>query len=249
VSATVLQIIQSVATRVGLPKPTRAVGNSDQQVGQLVGLLEEVGEYVAREYNDYQVFLRTSNFVSVAGELQGPLATLLTQGTPETPDAFNFLIGETLWDQTNRRPVFGGVTPQQLSMLHTFIPAGPYTQFQITGNNLLLTPAPGAGHTFTVAWKSKNWIVNTPTVGSAMPGQQVLNDTDVPEIDDYIMKKGLRAFWKREKGLAYADDFAAFEHELQNACGRSNTKQPLFLDGGPRGFAPGILVPAGNWNV
>lgn len=244
---TVLQIIRTMAGRTNIPVPNSAVGSSNTQVTQLVGLLEEVGQFITQEFSEFEQLSRSSTWKSVAGEDQGALTTLLgAEG-----QYLNFFITETFWDRSLRRPILGGISDAALQALKAFQPTGPYSQYKIANGHLHFIPAIDAGHDIAVSWRTKAWITTFPG-GPGQPsvlGDTFVNDADVPLFDDYLLTKGLRAFWKREKGLAYADDFADFMTLCASKCGRSKAKTPLYLDAPQNSIIPGIFVPAGSWPV
>jgi hypothetical protein len=49
--------------------------------------------------------------------------------------------------------------------------------------------------------------------------------------------------------LSYAEDFNKYERLIADATTRDAGKQVLNMGSGDIGYAPGILVPSGSWDV
>lgn len=237
---TLLQIVQAHCVRSGIPVPASVIGTFDQQIMQIQGLLEEVGQFLQSEYV-WEFTKRDSTFLSVAAENQGALTTILG------PDAASYdrIVPATFWDRTLRRPIFGSVSDKSWNILKAFIPGGPLYQYRIVGGNLLFNPPPPANDTMALTWISKNWV----TLSGGGSGYVFSNDGDTPMFQDNLMLMGLRAVWMREKGLPYADLFDDFQRRAENLAGRSNAPASLSMDSSGQQVVPGIFVPAGNWNV
>lgn len=235
-----LQIVQAHCIRSGIPAPASVVGTFDQQIMQIQGLLEEVGQFLQSEYK-WEFTTRDATFISVAAENQGALTTLFGVDAP----SYDRIVPATFWDRTLRRPIFGGVSDKTWQILKAFIPGGPLYQYRIIQGNLLLNPAPPAGDTMALTWVSKNWV----SLAGGGTGYTFANDADTPLFQDHLMLIGLRAVWMREKGLPYADLFDDFQRRAENLAGRSTAPAALSLDNPGQQLVPGIFVPAGNWNV
>lgn len=207
-----LTMVQSrVADRIGIPRPATLVDNADPDARLLLTLANDVGQNLSNM--NWQCLLKFATFTSVATQLQGDMLTI-------APD-FARQEGETLWNLTNATYSRGPLTPQEWQLATARRVAGPYARFQIRQNPTTLQRAvyfdvvPDAGKTMSFAYWSKNWCY---TSGTPAIAHDVFT-TDADELLDGFASEqtfamGIRAYWKREKGLAFEDDMADF---LQNA--------------------------------
>ena len=95
---TCLQIIQAACRRIGILAPNVAVGSYDQQIIQLLALCEEEGQELADRY-PWQGLQNEVLFVTVAAQVQTTLSA--------TAPGFNYIVNDTIWNRTLRRPVYG----------------------------------------------------------------------------------------------------------------------------------------------
>jgi hypothetical protein len=159
------------------------------------------------------------------------------------PD-FAFVLNETMWDRTTRRPVFGPKAPAEWQQLQAQLLTGPWWQYRIRGGQLLFIPAPAVGDTIYFEWVSNYWC----TAGGFTPTQNAFaTDTDVGILDERLLT--LDALWryKADKRLAYTEDFDKAEGAIADAMTRNASKPRLNLAGAAGDILPGIFVPAGSW--
>lgn len=231
---TLLQIIQSAAKRLALTSPNAAYSSSDQQIIQLVDLLNEEGKELAARY-PWQCITDEITFTTVATEIQGAMSTI-------APD-YNYIINDTIWNRTLRRPVFGPRTNQSWQQQKAFAINGPWSSFRIKGDDLIMYPTPSAGQDCYFEIISKNWITKS-TTGTA---SEWTNDADTPLLDDELLLLGLIWRWKAMKGLDYGEDFNKYERRVLDAMTRDGSKDWLSLTNTKYDIYPGVVVPAGSW--
>jgi len=233
----VLSVVQDVTARLGIPVPAAVVGNPDQQIQQLQGLLQQIGEELTVEYR-WQTLRRSAQWASLAAESQGAITTRAT------PGGFKAIVNGTFWDLTLRRPVFGPISDEDWQMLKAFQPGGPVYQYRIAADLILINPVPPAGNQFSFIWETSWWVGNA----SGVPvGAAFTADSQQSLLPEDMMKIGLLAYWRRTKGLPYADDLETFNMMVDKYKMRDGTKQQLSLDQPSQRLVPGIFVPAGNW--
>lgn len=244
---TLLQVVQDVCGRSGVPTPLNVIGNQSQQVAQMLALLQEVGEYVQTNFDGMEIFTRDVTWTSFAGEDQGLVVDLL--GT-EALNALDFIVPDTFWDRSLRRQVAGATTDAEYQALQTLANVGPFYRFRIANGHLLMSPAMPAGHTMALTWRSLNWIVTGPAAPTPnMLANTFTTDGDTIRLDPLLIRLGLRSTWRREKGLPYADLWAQFNERCKKVEGRNKVARDLNMDGAAGNLRPGIWVPSGNWNV
>lgn len=233
-----LDVVQAVGPKVGLGKPAVAAASIDSNVLQIVAFANEAGQELGARY-PWQELTKEATFTTVATESQG---TLLAKTGPD----FGWVLNETMWDRTTRRPVFGPKVSAEWQQLKAQFMNGPWTQYRIRGNQVLFIPVPAVGDAIFFEWVSKYWVAvtGTPTIG-AQPSY--LLDTDVSLLDERLITLDTLWRYKQAKGLAYSEDFDKAEAAIADATSRNASKPTLNLAGPQGDFQPGIWVPAGNY--
>lgn len=238
---TILSICQSFARRQGIPAPTYAVGNPDAQVAQLVGLLEEfVDDLVSRGL--WEVTTREATFTSVAGESQGPIATL-------APYGYRGMVPETFFDRTQMLEVPVAISPQEWQMRKTLGVTGPLYQARVRGGELLFIPPPPAGHTFAFEYLSDYFVNSVDSGGNPTQVRYPDRDDNTFVVNDALPIAYLRWAWKSQKGLDYAEDFRKYEIMVGQERARNRIPQKVKLDAAYQDARPGVVVPPGSWPV
>lgn len=172
-------------------------------------------------------------------ENQGSLLTLCG------PD-FNFIVDETIWDRTTRRPVFGPKSPQEWQQLKAQLMQGPWYQYTIRGNNFLMIPPPAQGDTIYFEWITKYWCTNAAgTVGQLA----MVADTDVSKIDETVITLGAIWRFRKGKGLSWQVDYDKWQDKIGELTTRDGAKARINLAGVQSDIYPGIIVPSGNWPI
>jgi hypothetical protein len=172
-----------------------------------------------------------------------------TQGVMTTlagPD-FGWVLNDTMWDRSTRRPVFGPKAPAEWQQLQAQFLTGPWWQYRIRGGLLLFIPAPSIGDQIYFEWISKYWAAQTatPTTGYASAYGA---DTDVALIDERLITLDTLWRYKRAKKLEYSEDFDIAEAAITDAMTRNASQPRLNLAGAVGDILPGVFVPAGSWS-
>lgn len=232
-----LALVQEFTARMGLPRPAQVAGSTDPQVQQILALLNETLEDIVDK--GWSALTQESTFSTVDGEDQGAITSL-------APNGFKWILQETIFNRTLRLPLFGPIAASKWQALKALPNAGPFYKYRIVRDRLLFNPAGIAGHDCAFEYASSYCVLaDDGTTYKPYPTA----DSDTFLFPDTVILAGLR--WKRkyEKGLEYAEDFRRFEELIANAKSRDGGKPALSMDGEGCGFAPGIFVPSGNWNV
>lgn len=233
-----LSVVQSVALKVGVTVPPAAVGSSDTNILQIIGFANEAGQELAARYS-WQELTKEATFTTVATEVQGTLAAVCGAD-------FQFVLNETMWDRTQRRPVFGPKVPAEWQQLKAQFVNGPWSQYRIRGNQILFIPVPPAGDAIFFEWVSKYWVAtaSAPAIAS-QTGYST--DTDSSFLDECLIVLDTVWRYKQTKRLAYDEDFDKAETAIKDAMSRNAAKPTLNLAGSQSDFRPGIWVQAGNF--
>jgi hypothetical protein len=176
--------------------------------------------------------------VGIVGlQAQGLITTLAG------PD-FNFIVNETMWNRSQRRPVFGPKSPAEWQQLEAQYMQGPWIQYRLRGNQLLFLPAPSPGFAIYFEWISKYWCQNATTV----QGQtSMLLDTDAGILDERLLTLGTLWRFKQKNKLEYGEDVDIYEAAVEDSITRDGSKARLNLGGAQSDIYPGVVVPAGSW--
>lgn len=170
------------------------------------------------------------------------------QGTIQsiTGANFAFVVNETVWDRSTRRPVFGPKTPLEWQQLQAQLMQGPWYQFTLRANQLLMIPPPSPGDLIYLEWIQNTWCTN-----QAGTQQQTFlqADTDVSLLDETLHVLGGIWRFKEANGLPYQMAQDKYERRFADLTTRDGVKARLDLAGAQQNIYPGIMVPSGNWPI
>lgn len=232
---TCLTIVQNACLRIGITSPSAVVTSQDQQVLQLLALLNEEGQSIAERTN-WQALTTETSFTTVATEIQTALTT--------TAPGLRFVINDTIWNRTLKRPVYGPLGPQGWQAQKAMLFQGPWNQYRIVAGSIKFLPAPTAGQSCYFEYVSSNWCTDT----TGVTGKSSFTvDSDIGKLDENLMTLGLIWRWKQQKGFGFMADFQKYDQQLRNALGRDASKPVLNLGGGFDGIEPVVLVSSGSW--
>lgn len=233
-----LQIVQAVCRSSGWPVPAVIVGSSDAAANQFLGLMgEELDDVTVRD--NFGPLQRECVFTSLATELQGTLATLLSGD-----NMWKYVV-HSMFDRTSHLRVEGPVTEQQWQQYEA-LQAGMLPRFRFWNQSLYLQPAPPAGHEFAFAYLSQNCVVTAIT---GVKKRYITADTDTFLIPDEVLKAALKWRYKCEKQLAYSEDFARYERIRASLFLNSSPKPIVHLGDGGTTRPFGVIIPPGSWNI
>lgn len=160
------------------------------------------------------------------------------------PD-FGWVIPETIWDRSTRRPLYGPKTAAEWQQLQAQQMQGPWYQFTLRGNNILVLPPPAPGDAVYLEWMSRYWCASS--IGVAQPA--MVADADVSKLDEQLHVLGTIFRFRQNKRLAYQEDEDKYEAAILDNLTRDGVKSRLDLAGAVSDIYPGVLVPAGNWQI
>jgi hypothetical protein len=227
---------QAVNRLSNITTPTAVVSSTDQIVKTLLALANEEGQELSARY-PWQNLINEASFTTVATASQGSILTVAGA-------SFRYIVNETIWNRTQRRPIFGPLTGQQWQTLQATAIQGPWYQFRIRGNLILFVPVPSAGQSCYFEWVSNAWSSNS---GGTVFSSTWQADTDIGLIPEEIMTQGIIWRYKQSQGLQYAEDFNKYERMVEDAMGRDGGKQKLNMGEYALDVYPGVIVPSGNW--
>lgn len=236
-----LTVVQNACDEVGMPRPATVASAADNTTRQLFALANREGKdlstggSVGRSY-DWTALQTECVFTTVGTESQGLITTLAP--------GFRYIIGDTIWNRSQRLPFPGALTPQDWQLLKAAFVSGPYPQYRIRDGELIMLPVPTAGQTAAFEYVTSFWA--TDSTGATLNTGYVL-DGDVALLDEDLITLGVVWRFKKAKGLDFADDYENYKSRVFAAMGRDGGKTKL--DMGDRGYVPRIVIPEGNWPV
>ena len=231
-----LQIIQTVCKRIGITSPTAAVTSTDWQIQQILSLVEEEGQEQATRFA-WQALRGEATFTTVATEVQSTLAAITT--------GFDYIVNDTIWNRSLRRPVYGPKIVQDWQQAKASQITGPFNSFRIFSDAIYFNPVPSAGDECYFEYQSKNWV--STSLGGT--DEVWTNDDDTAKLSDQLLVLGAVWRWKQAKGLDYAEDYAKYERRVNDAFARDAGKPVLDMSGARYEIQPAIVVSSGSWNV
>lgn len=199
--------------------------------------VNEAGQELAARAT-WQALKNEAVFTTVPAMVQGTIQALAGPG-------YAFMVNNTMWNRSQRRPIFGPLSDADWQQIQAMFVAGPFIQYHIEGNQLQFFPVPAAGQTVAFEWVSNLWC----TSSTGAPQTSLLTDTDLALLDERVIT--LDALWrfKRANQLAYDEDYNKAQAAIEDLIARDGSKPTLNLKGAETDFFPGVLVPAGNFTL
>lgn len=234
-TSSVLSLVQDFCAKMTLPIPTALVGATEFSVAQLRALLAEVVRDLLEYQWEEQKIRKT--FASVAAEDQGLLTTIFGAG-------YKGLVLNTLWNVTQNRQITGPLTDQAWQLLKSSTAIGPVEQYRVDGGHLRIVPTPPNTYTYSAIYLTAYGVVDTGGTAKAA----VTIDSDTLLFPDNCVIRCLEYKWRRQKGEPWIDDYNDFISLLAKSISK-DTAPILYLSRSPSSMRPGIVVPAGSWNV
>lgn len=235
--ATCLSIVQAVCGRLGQTTPTSAVGNTDPLVQSILALCNEEGQEQAARH-EWTALQTEATYTTLAAEDQGLMETIAP--------GLGYIINDTIWNRSLRRPVFGPKTPQTWQQQKAFAINGPWSNFRVKAGHLYMYPVPSAGQSCYFEYTSRYWLTDST---GATGREEWAADDDVPKLEWLLIVLGTIWRWKKLKGFEYAEDFNTYERRISDAMAKDGSKDWLSLSNTKYDIFPGIVVPSGSWNV
>jgi len=233
---TVLQHVQDFCAKQNLPSPSALVGSTEKSVAQFRGLLLDLSRELLEFRWEQQKIRKT--WTSVAGQDQGALEDIFGAG-------YLSLVPGSGWNNTRRMRIYGPLADQIWAALQVLPNAGPEFQCWVSGGHLYVSPAFVAGETLSFIYQTKYGVQASD--GTAK--ERITADDDVLLFPDNVVFRGLEYKWKKQKGEAgWEDDYNVFIGLVAKNLVKDGAPT-LTMSPNRRGPQPGIVIPAGNWNV
>lgn len=229
-----LTLIQNAAKELGLTSPASAYTATDQQVVQLVALAQHEGVELAKRH-DWQVMTKEKTFTSTAAAAQ----------SSAIPTDFDRFVNETFYNRTQKRPVFGPISPQDWQFAQSVVTSTVVESFRRRGDSVLITPTPNGTDTYAYEYVSTQWCQSSGAVAQSAWAA----DTDTGILSEALMTLGVIWRFLRAKGFDYAETMRTYELRLAQETTKDGGKRTLSFGRrhihNPR--AP--FIQDGSWNL
>lgn len=239
---TTLELVTEFASRQGLPRPSSVVAATDDTTQQILGLLNEGAMDLADRFQ-FQQLRNKITFQHIGGTDYTALDLAVSY-----PD-FKYLVPDTLWDETGRLAVAGPLTAAEWRQTTIMLGAPARYSFRLYGGKLHIYPAPDplASITFGMEYGTRYAVFNPVAMAST---ETYTLDTSYPKLPSNVILADLKWRWRQAKGLPYAEDQRISEEMIANLQGRDD-QGVLHMDDTQlyANVGPGLLVPAGSWNL
>jgi hypothetical protein len=211
-----LTLVQGAADRLTLPRPTSVASSTDELTRALFKLANEEGISLNRRCA-WQRMVTEKTFTTVAAALQ----------TSSVPTDFDWYIPDTMYNRTQTRRVHGPISSAEWQAAQASLVTRVVDTFRFRGNSILITPTPSAGETIAYEYVSKNWCESSGGTDQAA----FAADEDVSFLDEELLILGVVWRFRQSKGFDYAEAFAKYEREVNQAMSRDGAKPRLYMSG------------------
>jgi hypothetical protein len=114
------------------------------------------------------------------------------------------MIDNTFWNASQNWAMIGGITPENWRILKNSLltQAETVEYYRIKNNQIVIHRTPSVVENYVFEYISKNIVKSSANVEQT----EFLADTDVPVIDEYILRLDITWRWLKNNGRAYADE-------------------------------------------
>jgi len=172
--------------------PVVIIGNNDDVAKQILQAVKNSIIELSRGYQ-WQELQKEYTFASV-----------ISQANYSLPSDFDRLVNDTFWNQDQHRALIGATTAEIWRILKdsATLGVGDEEFYRIRNNEIVIHQTPTVAENYVFEYITKNIVkssANTPQTG-------FLADTDIPVIDEYIVKLDTTWRWLKNNGRAYAEE-------------------------------------------
>lgn len=172
--------------------PAVIIGNNDDVAKQILQAVKNSIIELSRGYQ-WQELQKEYTFASV-----------ISQANYSLPSDFDRLVNDTFWNKDQHRALIGATTAEIWRILKDSATLGVGVEefYRIRNNEIVIHQTPTVAENYVFEYITKNIVkssANTPQTG-------FLADTDIPVIDEYIVKLDTTWRWLKNNGRAYAEE-------------------------------------------
>jgi hypothetical protein len=223
VARNLLQIVHAACDEIGIPRPTSVVGSSDAAAQQLLALANRDGTELAMREGS------AGGWPQLRKEY--PISVLAGTDNYAFPTDLGYFINTTPWDQTQKWPLAGPVSPQVWQTLKSSATGslGIRTRFRLMIDRIYFDPEPTANADVVFEYYRSTWVYNADTDTYR---ERWGSDGDISLLPDDCHVLGLIWRYLRAQRLDYQEEFNAYDEYVTTKLGRATMAPVLSLVGG-----------------
>lgn len=197
--------------------PTTIIGNTNSDAVQILQAMTVAVVNVSRAY-EWQELQKEATVTTVAS----------TEGYT-LPSDFDRMINNTFWNSTNSTKVEGPMSPQEWRVLQnsTVSNATAVDHFRIRDNEVKLFPVPSAVESLVYEYMSD--LIVEDSGGTGQTTWQA--DTDVPTVDEYMVKLNATWLYLKMNGRPYAEEQREYDNAVAERASINGAKKTIFHPG------------------
>lgn len=172
--------------------PAVIIGNNDDVAKQILQAVKNSIIELSRGYQ-WQELQKEYTFASV-----------ISQANYSLPSDFDRLVNDTFWNQDQHRALIGATTAEIWRILKDSATLGVGVEefYRIRNNEIVIHDTPTVVENYIFEYITKNIVKSSANT----PQTSFLADTDIPVIDEYIVKLDTTWRWLKNNGRAYAEE-------------------------------------------
>lgn len=172
--------------------PALIIANNDDVAKQILQVVKNSIIELSRNYQ-WQELQKEYSFASVVDQANYAL-----------PSDFDRFVNDTFWNIDQHRALIGATTPETWRILKdsATLGVGDEEFYRIRGNQVVIHQTPQVVENYIFEYITKNIVKSSAGVQQS----QFLADSDIPVIDEYILKLDCTWRWLKNNGRAYAEE-------------------------------------------
>lgn len=172
--------------------PVTIIGNNDDVAKQILQAVKVSIVELSRNY-EWQELQKEYSFLSVAD-----------QASYDLPTDFDRMVNNTFWNATQNWAMIGALTSESWRVLKNALitQAETVQYYRIRGNQIIIHRTPSNVESYVFEYISKYIVKSNAEVEQT----GFLADTDLPVIDEYILRLDSTWRWLKNNGRAYAEE-------------------------------------------
>jgi len=225
-----LDIVQGVAIRVGLQKPTVGITSTDPLVLQIIALAQDAGDDLVERWD----------WTGLKG--LAPPTTFTGDGVSATHDLpvdFKSLSPSSVF-VSSLYPTLtlrGPVNEDDLVRMKSLPVVARPSVWRRIGNSIEFFPVLASGEVVSYVYARNYWIMGADNTAR----NAWTSDGDTPIIPERLIRLGAIWMWKRAKGFDYAEEFAQFERAFARLSAGEDTEREISM------ADSGLSFDEGTW--
>lgn len=234
-----LTIVQIACDRLGIARPSVVMASTDDTIRVMRALATQEGRELAARATWQRLTLEAS-FTTIAASIQ----------TGVIPTDFARFISRTAWNHTRRQPMLGPMEPHQWQALTASVTTSQNAIWRQRGNDFLILPTPTAGDSIKFEYVSSYWVdTDADGLGEA---DAWAADANTSLLSEELLTLGVVWRWLKRNRLQYADEFAEYTAQVNQAIARDGGRAVVNMGAGGWRYADGdvsVTDSSGLWNT